>query len=416
MLRRDLRQRGARCKRSGLSGQPPTTPITPAWIERNNGIAMSIPFSTPIAPSKDNRQQTIENQKKPLFNKEKEDRKKWLKLSLRIGCTLLLFFFLFKSISWSVLLDKLHDLDDGELLMGVIVGAAGVIISCYQWQCLLDAEHIRMDLRKLINFYFVGIAFNHFLPTGMGGDVVKAYYTGRETNNTAGAASAVLLSRITGFFGMLFVSIPALMLWHSLFNHQITIAYILSCLAMCTAVVVAGFLAAQLPRLFQGRLAKQRLIAPVLKVGNALTMSARRPVAMGNATIFGICFHLVACLNYYSYGVMLHLNIPFSFYLVAVPFVFLIAFLPISINGFGLREGAFVYMFSTVHVAPTTALLLAFMVDIQTLFFGVIGGCIYLLMGQSKKAMIVEQPQQMETRDARKTTSLLQFRSFKDIQ
>jgi uncharacterized membrane protein YbhN (UPF0104 family) len=76
--------------------------------------------------------------------------------------------------------------------------------------------------------------------------------------------------------------------------------------------------------------------------------------------------------------------VPLYFFVIAIPFVSIIAALPISINGFGVREGAFVYLFSTIHVPVATSLLLALLVDAQMLLFGLLGGCIYLTMGGKK--------------------------------
>jgi hypothetical protein len=91
-------------------------------------------------------------------------------------------------------------------------------------------------------------------------------------------------------------------------------------------------------------------------------------------------FWVIGCLNYYIYGIALHVDVPLYFYFVAIPFVSLVTVLPISINGFGVRESAFVYIFSTVQVPLATSLLLAFVMDAQILLFGAIGAYMYLTM------------------------------------
>jgi hypothetical protein len=75
--------------------------------------------------------------------------------------------------------------------------------------------------------------------------------------------------------------------------------------------------------------------------------------------------------------------VPVTFFLVAIPFVSLVAFLPLSINGFGLRESALIYIFSTLHVPATTSLLLVLLVDAQSLLFAAIGGSLYFAMGRA---------------------------------
>ena len=328
----------------------------------------------------------------------------WFKFGLRLGCTMLLFFILFnsvaKSISLSNLASKLATTDSGMLLIGMVVGIFCVIISAYQWQCLLAGESIHIDLRKLVNLYLVGMAFNHFLPTGMGGDIVKAYYAGKAGQNASGSASAVIMSRVTGFFGMLLVSIPAIIIWHAIFVPSLITFFLLSCLAVCTALGGTLLLVTLLPKL-TGKWVKIGLVASVIKMGQTLRMSCKRPHFIYKAIFFGTIFHLSAALNYYCYAKMLGVPASINFYMVAIPFASLVSFLPISLNGYGLREGALVAIFTTIHASASLVLLTALLVDVQALLFGAIGGLIYITMGrrqareQKSRTSLTDQTQKL---------------------
>jgi uncharacterized membrane protein YbhN (UPF0104 family) len=122
-----------------------------------------------------------------------------------------------------------------------------------------------------------------------------------------------------------------------------------------------------------------------LEVGEALSATIRRTRFMLTGTLFGMLFWIASFLNYFGYAAALGLHVPLPFYVIAIPFVSIVTFLPISINGFGVREGTFVYLFSTIHVPPGTALLLALLMDAQVLLFGLIGGCLYSVMSKGKK-------------------------------
>jgi uncharacterized protein (TIRG00374 family) len=322
----------------------------------------------------------------------KRSKRKWPGLVLRAGGTILLFTLLLKSISWSDLLQNIYHLDDSVLLIAVMLGVLGVVISAYQWQVLLDGEGIRVDLRKLVNLYIIGITFSHFFPTGMGGDIVKIYHVGREGKNFAGSACAALMSRVTGYIGMLLLSLPVLFIWQENFSRPLTVTYVLSSILMCAGLVVSAGVVMALPHILQGKWATWRIFSTLGNVGSAILASIRRPSFMTGSVLFGVLFHLSAALNYYAYGMALHLQVPVTFYLVAIPLVSLVAFLPFSINGFGLRESALVYVFSTMHVPGTTSMLLGLLVDAQSLFFGLVGGALYLAMGRAKA--------RLETRDA----------------
>ncbi|GLV56412.1 hypothetical protein KDH_32530 [Dictyobacter sp. S3.2.2.5] len=309
---------------------------------------------------------------------------KWLKFGLRLGCALVLLTFLFKSISWSIVLQKLQHIDDGEVVIGLIVGLIGVILSSYQWQSLLDGEGIHIDLKRLINLYLIGISFNHFLPTGMGGDVIKAYYVGREGRNTAGSVSAVIMSRVTGFVGMLIVSIPMLIIYHGAFASWIVGTFLLAGLGMCSGLVVVFFAVALLPTLIKGKWTSYRIVSSMFNIGATLQKSLRQPRALCNAIVYGVLFHISAALNYYAFAMILHIQVPLPFYMVIIPFVSLVVVLPTTINGYGVRESVFIAIFASLHVDVSTAAALVLLMDAQGIFFALIGGAIYLFMHDRK--------------------------------
>ena len=319
-------------------------------------------------------------------------KKKWASFTLRVIITLLLFALLFKSLSWSTLLAAIAHADHVFILLSFPVGALGLLVSAYQWQCLLRGEQIRAGLLKLVKLYLIGTGFSHFLPTGMGGDVVKAFYVGRDSDNYAGSASAVVMTRLTGFFGMQLVAFSALILWHAYFHRELILWAVLLSLVVGGMLGGVVLLAAVLPRMVKKSWTRNRVLAGVIPVGNALIGTMKRPLLLASATLIGVVFWLLSALNYYVYAQALRIDVPFYFYLVAIPVASLVAFLPVTINGFGLRESAFVYIFATMHVSAASSLLLALLMDVQVLFFGAIGGFLYLTMRRDDRTVTLQKP------------------------
>src|SRR2546427_489356 len=173
---------------------------------------------------------------------------KRLKLILRTVISITLIAFLLKAVSWSTLFTTLAHSHQADMLMGLAVGILCIFLSAYSWHALVQAEHIPTDLARLVNLYLVGIAFSHFLPSNMGGDVAKAYYVGRDSGNMVGSTSAVLMSRITGFIGMLLITIPVVLIWHAQFNSRVVASLLLLSLLLILIIVGAIFIAALLPK------------------------------------------------------------------------------------------------------------------------------------------------------------------------
>jgi glycosyltransferase 2 family protein len=305
---------------------------------------------------------------------------KWFNIVFRVAFTLALVFFLCSSLSWSSFLAGLAQARPDMLLIAAVVGGAGVILSAYQWRSLLRSEHISFDLADLVNVYMVGITFNHFLPTGMGGDAVKALYVRHKVSNGAGAVSTVLMCRITGFLAMLLIALPILVFWHDSFALDIVLWFILLCILGVVVLCMAIIIALLIPRVDESIWRWHRILHPVVHIARALRTSIAKPRAMGTAVAYGCAFWLVAILNCYSYATALGLRVPLYFFCIFVPLASLVSTIPFSINGFGLREHALVYAFSTIHVSATTSLLIALFLDVQAFFLALLGAWLYFSM------------------------------------
>ncbi len=321
-----------------------------------------------------------------LVRMQKFVKQKRLGVASRFLVAVALLVYVFRFVSWQTLPAVLTHVHPGSLLVGLIIGSSGVVLSAYQWWGLLRAENIRFDLVDLIKLYIVGVTFNHFLPTGMGGDAFKAFYVGRESRNNIGATSAAMLCRITGFIGMLCLVVPVLIVLHARFTATLVIEFAILCLLAGTVSIGTLLLTFVLPGIAERIAVKNRFLTLLTGVGPTLHKSICTPRSLPVAIARGAAFWLVAVLNCYAYADALGMQGHLAFYFLAVPLVAIVACLPVTINGFGVREGSFVYVFSFAHVAPATALLLVFLLDLQSLFFAGIGCVIYFTQGNRVKS------------------------------
>lgn len=319
---------------------------------------------------------------------------KWPELAIRLLVTVILLVYLFKSLSWQTMLGALIHMHPGDIGVGLIVGSSGIVLSAYQWRVLLRAQQIPFDLADLIKLYIIGIAVSHFLPTGFGGDAFKCFYVGRKSHNGIGATAATIMCRVIGFASMILLVVPVLIALHQEFPFLLTLAFMLLCLLGCTVIMVVILLSLLLPTFSKNRWARHRFFTRLAAVGTTLHKSALMPRPICDALLYGVVFWLVAILNCYVYANALGIHEHLAFYFLAVPLAALVASLPLSLNGFGLREGVFAYTLSFVHVPAAPALLLAFVLDLQALFFALVGGCIYFTLGSGRRKTLVKRKHQ----------------------
>ena len=76
----------------------------------------------------------------------------------------------------------------------------------WRWNLLLKAQHIEITLRSLLGSFLVATYFNNFLPSNIGGDVIRISDTARHANSKTLATTVVLMDRILGLIALVFVA------------------------------------------------------------------------------------------------------------------------------------------------------------------------------------------------------------------
>lgn len=274
--------------------------------------------------------------------------------------------------------------------LAILLALVGVVVRAWRWQILLRAVGARVPFGHTVYLYFVGSFFNTFLPTGFGGDVVRVLEIG-EGASSQQAAGTTVVDRLTGFIVLFLLALVALPFSTGLLTPQTTLLI----------VVLAGAVVAGSALLFEGR-ALRWLIGRFA----SLTWLARHPRlnhlygaglgwvertyavitacgarALAGAMFWSLVFNLLQIAANVLVGEALGLRVsPWTFFLF-VPVATAALLVPITISGFGVREGIYIGLFGEVGVnqAQATALSLgSYALDFAS---GVLGGIIYLASG-----------------------------------
>lgn len=260
--------------------------------------------------------------------------------------------------------------------LAVAVGLVTIVLSAAVWQVLLASEGIDLRLSLLTKLYFVGITFNQLFPTSIGGDVAKISYVARYSGRGVGATSATLMTRVIGLGALLCTSLPVAVV-AALATSTIgwTPALVLGATALaygCGLVALAlgpAFLQVTgLTRILGGRFASK-----AVQFVHTLAQYRHRSATCLKALAFSLMFYAFSNLNFYCFGLALHLPSPFWFYWIAIPIGALATMLPISLNGYGVRGASFVALFALSGAPAAAAAALALAAEIQMLLFALIG-------------------------------------------
>jgi uncharacterized protein (TIRG00374 family) len=323
-----------------------------------------------------------------------------LKVVVSLG---ILTYIFTKVIDVRHLWANLKEADVSFIIAGILFYFLVQTLSAWRWYLLVKPQGIEISFSKILAYYFLGMYFNFFLPSAIGGDVFKVYYLNKETGRLSASTASVFFDRDIGMGGLLLVAtvVSALagtrtqgdtgILLFPIFG-LITVAFIAANLALFyrpTYDLLHRLLAAF--RLKEADLKIQRLFDSVNSyrgrwglITTAMLMSVG--VQVGCAFVNMLAADAIG----------MHTRNGWIDFLVLIPTIGLIGMIPLSMNGMGLREGSYILLFSQVidsiggNANPTLDQTQTAAGTLSLLWLGILvitslpGGIVYVARGGRK--------------------------------
>lgn len=305
-----------------------------------------------------------------------------LKLLIRIAVSTVLIWWFTASFNWGELIRSLAGVNYLWLLVGALWVITAVAVSVIKWRIILHAQGLRLSWKELWSAYWAGLFFNNFLPSSIGGDAIRVIWVGRTTRNSAGVAASVAIERVLATTGLSLVGGLACMFVQSprleivlLFIALVIIS--LSLLALLTLGKVPAFIIKRaLPAgcsKFSGVSSRTaRFLAGIIENGRLIR---NRPWVILRVILWSMIFQFcVAAVNYCIFRGLDMIQLGPAEIIYIVPVISIAAMLPLGINGYGIREGAYITLLGTYGItaaqAFSSSLIFALLVSLVSLWGG----------------------------------------------
>jgi len=281
-----------------------------------------------------------------------------------------------------------HRLAHGEwrwfvLAVGLLV--ASQILGAARWLLLLRGARVDAPWLHVLRAYAIGIFTNNFLPTSFGGDAARAWIVARSSPNLVRALTSVVVDRITAIWCLLAVA------WVVLSAEPDTVPA--SLVFALLGVTLAGSVASGLVLVFAlrggARLATRlpsRFLKWAREIRATLWSYVRMPRILGAALLSGLGFQALAVTVVWAVARAIDLHLPFALAAVSAPLILVITLLPISIAGFGVREGGTVLVLGAAGYSTTEATLLSLVGVVALVVSSLPGAFAIVLPGPSARS------------------------------
>ena len=238
---------------------------------------------------------------------------------------------------------------DGIALAIALIVLA-LLVSAIKWRILLRAQVATISLPYLFNTYLVGLFFNNFLPSNVGGDVARIADIAKRTGKAPEATASVIGERLISGLALALTALIGLLLSPPSIGPVRT-----DCWRTDPVLCIRDgtFRVPESEEDYQygdSPAAWSQMVRTDQPGSQGLSpwLYAILPRSCG-PVFWSFAFHITLVLVNYAIFIALNINLPLISFVLYVPIIAAIQLVPVSVNGFGVREVAYVYFFGTVR-------------------------------------------------------------------
>lgn len=258
-----------------------------------------------------------------------------------------------------------------------------VIINSYRWMKFLHAVDIHVNFYAANALSFIGRFFNNFLPTSFGGDALKVFYLFRDEGKLMLPLISVIYDRIVGFLSMMALGILGLIWIKSPVGIPISAfrTLYISGGVVLFIIYCTFWFGNRIWLLFSRTLSRSQNNLIKEKINLLLKdLSSLQPSLRLIPLLFVISFagNFLSIYTVYLLSILLHMNASLSHFLLFLPAISILAGLPFTLGGLGIREASFVFFFSNAGFTREQGLSLGLLVALLNLIASLMGLYYYL--------------------------------------
>ena len=274
-------------------------------------------------------------------------------------------------------LASIRDLDSTILLLVVTAMICQVPVLAMRWRAVIYCIDARITFLRALRLTWIGLFLNQVLPSAMGGDVVRAWMFQRGGAGWPAAIASLLLDRVMALITLM----PLIAVGLAGRKSQSEEVHFLLA-GLVAAVVIAALAIVLAGRPISAILRRRRPLTFLSDAALGFRQAFISPHHAVRVFCTAIPVHLMSVTVVYALGQGVGANLSFAEAMIWVPTVMLIASLPISFAGWGLREGAMIVTLHHADVASAEALAISICFGIVGLFVSLPGGVVWLAKGR----------------------------------
>jgi uncharacterized protein (TIRG00374 family) len=284
-----------------------------------------------------------------------------IKIAVKITVTSALFAWVLFNVDTASLEKILFTTKISYIVSAALIHGLSFIILSVRWWLLYNTHEPQCNYRDIASSYYLGLFFNNFLPTSMGGDLVRFFHLYSAGFNSHLLISSTFLDRVIGLFSIILMGllsiffIPKL----NLSDETYQLVIILTLLIPIGVLFLLSKYTVQIINKLPTRLAANKISEYIVKLLLTFSEYKKKWRQLAKALLLSFLAQSLIILCYIMISLGLNIQLPISTYFAIVPLIFLATSIPLSVGGLGIRESVIVYLFTYFGTGTQPAIALS---------------------------------------------------------
>ena len=245
----------------------------------------------------------------------------------------------------------------------IVIYVAGQVMSAWRWQLLAAVVGAYASFRDFFGYYFVGLFTNLFIPGMLGGDALRSLYLGRRSHRMGEAIASVVADRGTGVIALFWLAALMALIVPAGFSPALIRSVVGIGIVGLVIILVAPLIAMAVP-----------YMPKMLRRGFGIVLPyMHRPQTMFLGLLLSFLLQVSLGWAQWILARGLGLSTPLSVFLLCVPIANVAAGFPVTLNGLGVRETAYLVLFGMAGMARDDAIALGLLWFAATMLGGLTG-------------------------------------------
>jgi hypothetical protein len=305
--------------------------------------------------------------------------RRWLETLAKLLVSGGLIWYLVGGLDWQELAQVFAGARLGLFVGAVLVFVVSNCLGAAQWWLLLRAQGLRVTGTQALVYYFVGVFFNNLLLGNLGGDAMRIYDIRRLTGQSSAGVAATLIDRFVGLISTCTLALAVYPLVTGV-EHAWVVSVLGPIWLTLLALVALGLSRRLSARLEQGLTrflpaVAGRAVASLLR---AVVLYRHRPGLLAGAWTTSLAVQFARILVYYLAGRAVGMETDLLYFVCFQPVAAIVAALPISVGGLGVREGTLIALFGGIGVAANLSLAMSLLGYLAGLIASLVGGVAFV--------------------------------------